>query len=77
MSKNVNIEVYCEEYHEEKDVFGVVSEHNPDLPIPFDAPLQEWVKKTFTHLEIGDELPEAGTMIYDPYGDIIKFKANQ
>ena len=71
MSETVNIEVYCED----GEVFGVASEHRPDLPKPFDDQLQDWVQSTFTGLETGDELPEAGEMVYNPDGDIIRFEA--
>lgn len=71
MSESVNIEVYCEE----GDVFGVASEHRPDLPKPFDEQLQNWVQSTFTDLEAGDKLPEGGDMVYNPNGDIIRFEA--
>ncbi len=72
MSETVNIEVYCDE---EDGVFGVASEHRPDLPKPFDDQLQNWVQSTFKDLEAGDELLEAGEMVYSPNGDIIRFEA--
>jgi hypothetical protein len=74
MSKSVNIEVYCDIEDGEKVVFGVASEHRPDLPKPFDEQLQNWVQDTFGYLEIGDELSEAGEMVYIPNDDIIRFE---
>jgi hypothetical protein len=71
MSKSVNIEVYCDD----GETYGVASEHRPDLPKPFDEQLQEWVQSTFNNLEAGDELPNAGEMVYNPNGDIIRFEA--
>lgn len=74
MSKSVNIEVYCDIEDGEKVVFGVASEHRPDLPKPFDEQLQNWVQDTFGYLEIGDKLSEAGEMVYIPNDDIIRFE---
>ena len=75
MSKRVNIEVYCEVEDGEEIVFGVASEHRSDFPKPFDEQLQNWVQQTFDDIEVGDELPDAGTMIYKPNEDIIRFQA--
>lgn len=71
MTKTVNIEVYCDD----GEVFGVASEHRSDLPKPFDEQLQEWVQSTFDELEVGEELSEAGEMVYNPNGDIVRFEA--
>lgn len=70
----VNIEVYCDATDGEREVFGVVSEHRSDLPKPFDEPLQEWVRTTFDYLDVGDRLPEAGEMVYEPNNTIIEFR---
>lgn len=74
MSRLVNIEVYCDTGDDEPEVFGVVSEHRPDLPKPFDEPLQKWVQKNFGHLETGDSIAEAGELEYEPNGKIIRFR---
>ncbi|RLM37212.1 MULTISPECIES: hypothetical protein [unclassified Haloarcula] len=75
MSRTVNIEVYCDVGHsDEPEVFGVASEHRADLPKPFDAPLQEWVRENFSGIEKGDSIPEAGVMEYEPDGEIIEFR---
>lgn len=75
MTRTVNIEVYCDNTPEGGvEVFGVASEHRPDLPNPFDEPLQEWVREEFAHLEVGDALEEAGEMEYEPDGEIVEFR---
>jgi len=74
MTESVNIEVYCDAEDGKKVIFGVASEHRPDFPKPFDKQLQNWVQDTFEHLEIGDELSEAGEMLYTPNDDIIRFE---
>ncbi len=74
MNESVNIEVYCDTEDGEKVVFGVASEHRPNLPKPFNEPLQNWVRDTFGHLEVGDELLEAGEMLYVPHDNIIRFE---
>lgn len=71
MTRTVNIEVYAETNGE---VFGVVSEHRPDLPNPLDKQLQEWVKNNFTDLEQGENRLEAGELEYEPNGEIIEFR---
>lgn len=75
MTRTVNIEVYCDSREGERDVFAVASEHRADLPKPFDAQLQEWAKEHFSHLDIGDQIPEAGELIYEPSGDIVEIRA--
>lgn len=74
MSRTVNIEVYCDTTNGEKDLFGVLTEHRPDLPKPVDAPLQEWVSENFQDLEPGESLGEAGVLEYEPNGEIIEFR---
>lgn len=74
MTETVDIEVYCDETDGEREVFAVASEHRPDLPKPFDSQLQEWVQKNFDNLEVGDSLPEAAEMEYEPNGDIVEFR---
>ncbi|MDL0135968.1 hypothetical protein PNP85_05560 [Halobacterium salinarum] len=75
MTRTVNIEVYCDvDPDGGRDVFGVLTEHRTDFPNTFDTPLQEWVKKNFDHLEIGDSIEEAGEMMYEPREEIIDFE---
>ena len=74
MTETVNIEVYCDNTDGERDLFGVYSEHRPNLPNPMDSPLQEWVHENFNHLEIGDSIEEAGEMEYEPNAEIIEFR---
>ena len=74
MTKTVNLEVYCDVTDEEREVFGVASEHRPDLPKPFDEPLQQWVQENFNHLEVGDSIAEAGELEYVPSGEIVEFR---
>ena len=74
MTRTVNIEVYCDTTDGEPDLFGLASEHRPDLPKPFDSALQEWVQGNFTHLEAGESIQEAGEMEYEPNGEIIEFR---
>ena len=75
MTRSVNIEVYCDKPEGEREVFGVVSEHRPDLPKPFDEPVQQWVREHFDHLEVGDEVLEAGELIYEPNGEIVEIQS--
>jgi hypothetical protein len=78
MSRVVNIEVYCDESpDEEKEVYGVASEHRSDLPKPFDEPLQEWVISEFSELKVGESIEQAGEMEYEPSGDIIEFRRKE
>ncbi|WP_135825590.1 hypothetical protein [Halorussus ruber] len=74
MTETANIEVYCDNTDGEQDMFAVVSEHRPDLPKPFESQLQEWVQENFDHLEVGDSLPEAAKMEYEPNEDIVEFR---
>lgn len=74
MTETVNIEVYCDITDGEREVFGVASEHRPDLPKPFDSTLQEWVQENFDHLDVGESRPEAGEMEFEPDGDIVEFR---
>lgn len=74
MTKTVNVEVYCDTEDGEKEVFAVASEHRPDLPKPFNEQLQKWAKESFDTLEVGDSIPEAGEMVYEPNGEIIEIK---
>jgi hypothetical protein len=76
MTRTVNIEVYCDvgDDGETPEVFGIASEHRPDLPKPFDGLMQEWVTKHFSNLDIGDSFPKAGEMEYEPNGEIIEFR---
>lgn len=69
----VDIEVYCDNTGGERDLFAVASDHRPDLPKPFNAQLQEWAQKEYSHLEIGDSIEQAGEMEYEPHGDIVEF----
>jgi len=74
MSRTVTIEVFCETTEGEKDLFGLLSEHRPDLPEPFDTPLQEWVKQNFADMDPGESNKSAGVMEYEPDGEIIQFR---
>ena len=72
MTRTVNIEVYCDTT--DGEVFGVASQHRPDLPKPFDASLQEWVEEAFDSLGPGEGIEEAGVMEYEPNSEIIEFR---
>jgi hypothetical protein len=76
-AKVVNIEVYGDNFpHKDidKEVFGVLSHHPPDLPPMFDSELQKWVTDTFhCRLDVGDELAEAGEMVYTE-SEILEFR---
>jgi hypothetical protein len=74
MPETVNIEVYCDAGEDGPEPFGVVSQHRPELPKPFDAELQNWVKANFSHLSKGDSVEQAGEMVYEPNGEIIEFR---
>jgi hypothetical protein len=75
MPRTVNIEVYCDFTPEgSTGVFAVASEHRPDLPKPFNAPMQEWARATFADLEVGGALEAAGDMEYEPNGGVIGFR---
>lgn len=74
MPQTVNIEVYCSMENGEKDVFAVLSEHRPDLPKPFDKPLQEWAESTYSHMEPGESIERAGKMVYKSDSDIVEFR---
>lgn len=76
MTRTVNIEVTCDSDGEGGiETFGVASEHRPDLPKPFNAQLQEWVRENFEgELEKGETIWEAGEMEYEPNGEIIEFR---
>lgn len=78
MSRTVNIEIYCDKAADgSKDVFGVVTEHRPDLPKPFDEPLQNWVRENFEDINVGDSIEFAGEMEYVPDGEIIEFRKKE
>lgn len=75
MTETVNIEVYCDIEEGEEVVFGVASEHRPDLPKPFNDALQEWVTETFGgKLDPGEGIERAGEIEYEPDGEIIEFR---
>ena len=74
MTETTNIEVYCDTTDGERDLFGVVNDHHPDLPKAFDDPLQRWVRENFDHLEEGDSITEAGELEYEPNGEIVEFR---
>lgn len=76
MTRTVNIEVTCDSDGEGGiETFGVASEHRPDLPKPFDEPLQEWVHETFEgELQKGETITEAAEMEYEPNDEIIGFR---
>lgn len=76
MTETVTIEVYPDGPDGENDVFAVTATHSPDLPQGFDSELQAWVNDEFTaeDVEGGDE--NAGTMEYEPNGEIVEFRAN-
>jgi hypothetical protein len=72
MTRTVAIEIVCEA---DGSVFGVVEEHRPDLPKPFDAPLQEWVHETFTgEMDPGESHERAAEMEYESDGEIVRFR---
>lgn len=72
MTRTVAIEVVCEA---DGGVFGITEEHRPDLPKPFDEPLQEWIHKTFAgELEPGESREHTAEMEYEPNGEIIAFR---
>lgn len=78
MTRTVNIEVYCDNSPEGgKDVFGVASEHRPDLPKPFDEPMQKWVNENFNHLDVGESIESAGELVYEPNGEIVEFRMKE
>ena len=78
MTREVNIEVYCDSGpNGGKDIFAVVSDHRPDLPKPFDAPLQEWARENFSNLEKGESVEEAGKLIYRPDEEIVEYKLTE
>lgn len=57
------------------ETFGVALEHRPDLPKPFDQPMQKWVKEHFEgELEPGESLERAAVMEYYPNGEIAEFR---
>jgi hypothetical protein len=72
--RTVNIEVYCDRPEGEREVFAVVSDHRPDLPKPFDDTVQEWAREHFDHLGVGDSVTEAGTLAYEPNGEIVDIR---
>jgi hypothetical protein len=74
MVRSVNIEVYCDTSEGEREVFAVISDHRPDLPKPFDEEVQRWAVEQFPDLGGGDEIPEAGELIYEPDGNIVEIK---
>lgn len=75
MTRSVNIEVYCDQTPDRgAEVFAVVSEHRSDLPKPFDERVQQWAKEHFHGLSVGDGVPNAGTMIYEPHGEIVNIE---
>lgn len=74
MTRTVNIEVYADDDGSGGvDVFGVLSEHRADLPMPFDEQLQEWVTEQFGDLDKGDSIEAAGEMVYEPNDHIVEF----
>lgn len=70
VTKTVNIEVY----NEDRNVFGVATEHNPDLPKPFDKFLQQWVQDNFDELAEGESVQEAAVLEYEPNEEIIEIR---
>ncbi|MFC7229251.1 hypothetical protein N0B31_17760 [Salinirubellus salinus] len=76
MTRLVSIDVVCDRAESGgTEVFGVVTEHRPDLPKPFDEELQRWVRSTFSgELEEGQSLSEAAEMEYEPEGEIVDIR---
>lgn len=76
--KTANIEVYCDvmdKLGKEIEVFAVLSlkDESPDLPKFSDA-IDEWAKEEYSHLEKGDKVEKAGTLKYEPNGEIISIE---
>jgi len=76
MSRTVSIEVVCDSDGDGgTETFGVVSDHRPDLPRPFNERLQSWVELSFEgQLEQGEAIKNAGEMEYEPNGEIIQIR---
>ena len=75
MTRTVSIDVTCDIEEGRAVTFGVAQQHRPDLPKPFNAPLQEWVANNFSgELEPGVTVEDAAEMEYVPEGDIIEFR---
>lgn len=75
MSMSVSIEVTCDSDGEGGlETFGVVSEHKPELPKPFNEKLQAWERGNFEgEVEHGETIHEAGKMVHELHGEIIEF----
>lgn len=73
LRRTVNVEVYGDDSHE-NGVYGVATEHRPDLPDGLDGAIQEWVSENFEHFIDGDSVFYAAEMEYEPHGDVIGFR---
>lgn len=73
MTRTVNVEVYCDTTGGERDLFGVATYPDRDVPEFYDQ-MQKWVQENFGHLEVGDNIIEAGEIEYEPYGETIKLR---
>lgn len=74
MTRTVNIEVYCDTPEGDREVFAVVSEHRSDLPKPFNAQVQAWAQAEFDQLSVGERVPQAGELEYEPNGAIVEIR---
>lgn len=63
-TRTVDIEVFPGRLHP----FGVAAEHRPDLPMGFDAELQNWVRATF------DNERASAVMEYIPETTVVDFR---
>ena len=78
MTRSVSIDVSCDIEEGEEVVFGVTQEHRPDLPEPFNDPLQDWVEGEFEgELELGETIEAAAEMEYEPDGEIVEFRRSK
>lgn len=73
LRRTVNIEVYGDDT-DENGVYGVATNHRPDLPDGFNDRLQGWVAENFKQFVDGDSVFYAAEMEYEPHGDVIDFR---